>query len=58
MNIKSVNFTGFNKRLDSLEQTKRLFTKFEHYWNNILVNNTYYLVDPTLEGGFWYGTSM
>jgi hypothetical protein len=56
MNIESVTITGFNKRLDSVERTKRLFTKVEHYWNYIYVNNTYYLVDPTLAGGFCYGT--
>ena len=56
MNIESVSITGFNKRLDSVEKTNRLCTKVEHYWNYILINNTYYLVDPTLSGGFCYGT--
>jgi hypothetical protein len=56
MNIESVTITGFNKRLDNVKRTKKLCTKVEHYWNYILVNNTYYLVDPTLAGGFCYGT--
>ena len=56
MNIESVSITGFNKRLDNIEKTKRLCTKVEHYWNYILINNTYHLVDPTLGGGFCYGT--
>ena len=56
MNIESVSITGFNKRLDNINKTKKLCTKVEHYWNYILINNTYYLVDPTLAGGFCYGT--
>ena len=56
MNIESVTITGFNKRLDNVERTNRLFTKVEHYWNYIFVNGTYYLVDPTLACGFCYGT--
>ena len=56
MNIESVSITGFNRRLDNVQKTKRLCTKVEHYWNYILINNTYYLVDPTLAGGFCYGT--
>jgi len=55
MNIESITITGFNKRLDSVQTTNKLFTKVEHYWNYILINNTYYLVDPTLAGGFCYG---
>jgi len=56
MNIESVSITGFNKRFDSVETTNRLCTKVEHYWNYILINDEYYLVDPTLAGGFCYGT--
>ena len=56
MNIESVSIIGFNRRLDNVQKTKRLCTKVEHYWNYILINNTYYLVDPTLAGGFCYGT--
>ena len=56
MNIESVSITGFNKRLDNLEKNNRLYTKVEHYWNYIFINNTYYLVDPTLACGFCYGT--
>lgn len=56
MNIESISITGFNKRLDNVVKTKRLSTKVEHYWNYILINDNYYLVDPTLAGGFCYGT--
>lgn len=42
--------------MDNIVKTKRLSTKVEHYWNYILINDNYYLVDPTLAGGFCYGT--
>ena len=51
-NIQSVSITGFNKRLDNVKKTQKLFTKVEHYWNYIFINDTYYLVDPTLAGWF------
>ena len=56
MNIESVSITGFNKRLDNVEKYNKIFTKVEHYWNYLLINNEYYLVDPTLAAGFCYGT--
>ena len=58
MNIESLTIAGFNKRWDDVKNTHRLCYKAEHYWNYILINNTYYLVDPTLSSGFCYGVKF
>ena len=58
MNIESLTIIGFNKRWDEVRKTNILFYKAEHYWNYILINNTYYLVDPTLSSGFCYETKF
>jgi transglutaminase/protease-like cytokinesis protein 3 len=58
MNIESLTIAGFTKRWDDVKNTHRLCYKAEHYWNYILINNTYYLVDPTLSSGFCYGVKF
>ena len=44
MNIESLTIAGFTKRWDDVKNAHRLCYKAEHYWNYILINNTYYLV--------------